>query len=45
MIAQIQKPIEENLEYLEGKEKIILIGCGGCATIFYTGDQPEVKGI
>jgi len=43
MIAQTQKPIEEILEYLEGKEKIVLAGCGGCATIFHTGGEPEVK--
>ena len=43
MIAQTQKPIEEILEYLEGKEKIVIAGCGGCATIFHTGGEPEVK--
>jgi len=35
--------MEEILEYLEGKEKIVLIGCGGCATVFHTGGEPEVK--
>jgi len=43
MIAQTQKPIEEILEYIEGKEKVVLVGCGGCATIFHTGGEPEVK--
>ena len=43
MIAQEQKPIEEILEYLNGKEKIVLVGCGGCATVFHTGGEPEVK--
>lgn len=43
MIAQTQKPIEEILEYLEGKEKIVLVGCGGCATVFHTGGEVEVK--
>jgi len=43
MIGQTQKPIDEILEYLEGKERIILIGCGGCATIFHTGGETEVK--
>jgi len=43
MIAQKQKPIEEVLEYLEGKSKIVLYGCGGCATVFHTGGEPEVK--
>lgn len=43
MIAQTQKPMEEILEYLEGKEKVVLISCGGCATVFHTGGEPEVK--
>ena len=43
MIGQIQKPIEEILEYLEGKEKVVLVGCGGCATVFHTGGETEVK--
>jgi len=43
MIGQIQKPIDEILEYLEGKEKIVLVGCGGCATVFHTGGETEVK--
>jgi hypothetical protein len=43
MIGQVQKPIEELLGYLEGKEKIVLIGCGGCATVFHTGGEAEIK--
>jgi len=43
MIGQVQKPIEEILEYLEGKKKIVIVGCGGCATVFHTGGEPEVK--
>jgi hypothetical protein len=43
MIGQIQKPIDEILEYLEGKEKVVLVGCGGCATVFHTGGEAEVK--
>lgn len=43
MIAQTQKPIEEILDYLDGKQKIVLYGCGGCATVFHTGGEPEVK--
>lgn len=43
MIAQTQKPIEEILEYLDGKDKIVLVGCGGCATVFHTGGESEVK--
>jgi ferredoxin len=43
MIGQVQKPIEEILEYLDGKDNIVLVGCGGCATVFHTGGEPEVK--
>ena len=43
MIGQTQKPIEEILDYLEGKQKIVIIGCGGCATVFHTGGKPEAK--
>lgn len=43
MIGQTQKPIEEILEYLENKEKIVVYGCGGCATTFHTGGEPEVE--
>ena len=43
MIGQTQKPMDEILEYLEGKEKVVLVGCGGCATVFHTGGQAEVK--
>lgn len=43
MIGQLQKPIEEILGYLEGKEKIFIYGCGGCATVFHTGGEPEVR--
>jgi len=43
VIGQVQKPIEEILGYLDGKEKIVLCGCGGCATVFHTGGEPEVK--
>jgi len=31
MIAQVQKPIEEILDVLDGKEKLVLYRCGGCA--------------
>jgi len=37
MNAQEQKPLEEILGFLDGKEKVVLSGCGACATIFRTG--------
>jgi len=43
LIAQTPKPLEEILEYLDGKRKVVLYGCGGCATVFHTGGEPEVK--
>jgi len=42
MIGSYWKPTEEILGYLEGKNKLVLMGCGGCATIFHTGGEPEV---
>lgn len=43
MIGQVLKPMEEILQMLDGKEKLVLYGCGGCATVFHTGGEPEVK--
>ena len=43
MIGQIQKPIDEILEYLVGKEKIVLVGCVGYATVFHLDGEPKVK--
>jgi len=43
MMGQKLKPIKEILEYLSGKEKIVLMGCGGCATIFHTGGEKDVE--
>ncbi|MDI6886427.1 MAG: methylenetetrahydrofolate reductase C-terminal domain-containing protein [archaeon] len=45
MIAQEQKPIEEILGYLEGKNNIVIVGCGGCATFYHTGDKKAVDGM
>jgi len=42
MIAQEQKPIEEILGYLEGKNDVVIMGCGGCATFYHTGDKKAV---
>lgn len=43
MIAQEQKPMEEILGYLEGKSNIVVVGCGGCATFYHTGDKKAVN--
>ncbi|RLI30391.1 5,10-methylenetetrahydrofolate reductase [Candidatus Bathyarchaeota archaeon] len=42
MMGQTQKPLEEILKYLNGRRKIVLMGCGGCATIFHTGDPEAI---
>jgi hypothetical protein len=44
MIAQGQKPIAEVSEYLDGMEKIAIVGCGGCATVFpyWRRSSPEM---
>ncbi|MGY4707350.1 methylenetetrahydrofolate reductase C-terminal domain-containing protein [Candidatus Bipolaricaulota sp. J31] len=43
MIGQKAKPVEEILRKVEGKERLVLIGCGGCATVFRTGGKAEVS--
>ncbi len=43
MMGQVRKPLEEILDFLRGKKKIVVMGCGGCATIFHTGGLKEVK--
>jgi len=42
MNAQVQKPLEEILGYLEGKKRIVMMGCGGCATVFHTGGIEDI---
>lgn len=42
MIGSYWKPMEEILGYLEGRDKLIVMGCGGCATVFQTGGEPQV---
>jgi len=42
MNAQTPKPFEEVLGYLRGKKRIVLMGCGGCATIFHTGGPKDI---
>lgn len=43
MNAQVQKPFEEIQGYLKGKKRIVLMGCGGCSTVFHTGGVKEVN--
>jgi hypothetical protein len=43
MIGQVQKSVEKIFKMLDEKEKLVLYICGGCATVFHTGGEPEVK--
>jgi ferredoxin len=42
MIISTQKPKEELLPVLEGKNRLFLIGCGACATACKAGGEEEV---
>ena len=43
MMGQRLKPLKEILHYLDGKKKIVLMGCGGCATVFHTGGEADLE--
>ena len=43
MIITKQKDFKEILKYLEGANKIFLIGCGECSTTCKTGGEEEIK--
>ncbi len=42
MIISQKKSFEELVEDLEGDQKIVILGCGECATATRTGGEPEV---
>lgn len=42
MIITEQKPLEEIVKSLKGRNKIFLVGCGECATTCKTGGEPEL---
>jgi len=45
MLVTELKPVEEILEFLEGKENIFLLGCNGCAEVCKTGGEEGLKKI
>jgi hypothetical protein len=42
MLRSEQKPFEEITGYLEGEDKIFIVGCDGCAQASGTGGMPQV---
>jgi ferredoxin len=42
MIISELKPFSEVLSYLEGEQKVFLVGCKGCAEVCHTGDETQV---
>ena len=42
MIRSEQKPFEEILGYLEGEDRVFVLGCDGCANASQTGGWPQV---
>ena len=45
MIITKQKEFKEILGYLEGQQKVFIVGCGECSTTCKTGGEAEVKAI
>jgi len=43
MIITQKKPVKEILQILKGKKRIVIIGCGQCATICRTGGEQQVE--
>jgi ferredoxin len=43
MIVADRKPLEEILSYIENYKKIMLMGCGGCVTVCFSGGAKAVE--
>ena len=43
MIVAEQKPIEEIIEEIKGKSKILIAGCNECVTVCEAGGKKEVE--
>ena len=42
IIAEV-KPIEELLEMIEGNQKVLVLGCGGCVSVCVTGGEKQAE--
>ena len=43
MIVVKQKPLEWVLDRLDGYRKVLVLGCGSCATVCFAGGEREVE--
>jgi ferredoxin len=43
MVIGERKPLEEILKMLNGLEKVLVLGCGGCVTVCLTGGDDAVR--
>ncbi|MFC1833255.1 methylenetetrahydrofolate reductase C-terminal domain-containing protein [Thermodesulfobacteriota bacterium] len=43
MVIGERKPFDEIVKMLEGRKKVMVLGCGGCVTVCLTGGHDEVR--
>ncbi|OPX90623.1 MAG: hypothetical protein A4E52_00775 [Pelotomaculum sp. PtaB.Bin013] len=43
MIVAEQKPVVEIARYVEKYDKVLLVGCAGCVTVYLTGGDKETR--